>query len=198
MNIGWAVAHNFKSTDTLSIDEIKNIGPTWGGVSTWKDCQTDNVVSNDFEESWQLLNRKFNLDCNFWINQQFYGRLESPGDINIFNFESFLELDHSEDIIILDLAANKYDLVLAIGYNLSLTPLQSNNSDDKTDPRIRIAKHKNQNYLQLIVKTIKKYPNAQFVFIDVDKELDTALPNCTYDSIDSVAFLQQIITEETQ
>jgi hypothetical protein len=107
----------------------------------------------------------------------------------IFNFKSFLELDHSEDIIILDLAANKYDLVLAIGYNLSLTPLQSNNAGDKTNPEIRIAKHKNQNYLQLIVKTIKKYPNAQFVFIDVDKELDTALPNCTYDSIDNVLLL---------
>jgi hypothetical protein len=156
MNVSWVATHNFNATDLLTADTLKESGPVWAPYNVWAQLWHDNVVSNDFNIARQLLRNKFNRNCNLWINDDFYVKLERPEGINTFEWQVSAEIENTEELICLQMAATRYDIIICVGWDLHSTAGYQPNT---------LEKHLRTNYLNYITAVVKQ-ADAQFVFVD--------------------------------
>lgn len=156
MNVCWVLSSQFKPTDLLTADTLKDAGPIWGPYSQWSQVWHDNVVTDDFDVARQLLRNNFNSQCNLWINDDFYIKLSRPERVNTYDWQVSVEIPNKEEVIGLQMAATRYDIILAVGFDLHSTA--------KYQPKT-IEKHLRQNYLNYVTAIVKQ-AESQFVFID--------------------------------
>jgi len=179
MNISWVLANGLIPDPEMDLQKLKEIGPFWGGWQTWRSCETDNVICNEFDRAQSLLTRKFNEGCNFYIPNSIYQTLNRPAGVKLYVGTTELDLENKEEIIAMHLAASQSNIVLLLGFDWQPKP---KNPD-------RLLEHQAQNYRTLIKHAINENQQTQWVLIDhgnavADEFKD--LPNLTQDTLTSV------------
>lgn len=155
MDICWVATHNFNPTD-ITVDQLKESGPIWAPYSVWGQLWHDNVITDDFDVARQLLRNKFERNCNLWMNDDFYIKLERPQGINTFEWKVSAEIEHTEELVCLQMAATRYDIILCLGWDLHSTAGYEPNT---------LEKHLRTNYLNYITAIVKS-SESQFVFVN--------------------------------
>lgn len=156
MNVCWALTKDFKPSDLLTADTLKEAGPVWGPYSVWSQVWHDNVITDDFDVARQLLRNNFNRHCNLWMNDNFYTKLNRPTGINTFEWQVSVDIENTEELVGMQLASTRYDIILAVGWDLHSTAGYEPNT---------LEKHLRQNYLNYLTAIVKS-AECQFVFID--------------------------------
>ncbi|CAB4138207.1 hypothetical protein UFOVP328_400 [uncultured Caudovirales phage] len=179
MNISWVLSNGLIPDPELDLQQLKDIGPFWGGWQTWRSCGTDNVICNDFDRAQSLIARKFNEGCNFYIPNNIYQSLDHPSRVKLYDGTTNLDLDNKEEIIAMHLAASQSDIVLLLGFDWQ----------PKTKQADRLQEHLAQNYRNLIRQVMSENSLVQWVLIDHKSKLMLEiqdLPNLTQDTLKSV------------
>ena len=175
MRISWVIAGDYQLDPTVSVEQMKNIGPMWGSWRTWRGCGTDNVICHEQKKARELLDRAFQAVCNFYIPRSLYESLSRPVGIRLYDGDFNQELDGIEDIVAMHLASADSDIVLMLGFGWSLPQ----NVED------RFERHKITNRHGLKRSAIAGRDQIQWVAIDcidLDKSYQN-LPNLTCDSL---------------
>jgi len=163
----------------LSMDQIKNIGPTWGSWKTWKTCGTDNVICHDLGKARELYQRAIQAVCNLYLPEKFFSQMSRPINVQFYQGDFLQEVRDLEDIIALHLVADRSDLVLLFGFNAANPGMISD----------RFEKHCVTNRLGLLRQVMVGNPDVQWVLVDHDRTLDQAfesITNLTCDTADNV------------
>lgn len=179
MRINWIFDESYNIDPTFNVDQIKNIGPTWGSWRTWRSCSTDNVVCHDRAKAQTLLERAFQAVCNFHIPKKYYADLGRPIGVKLYEGDFDYDIMTPENIIALHLAQKQSDIMLVVGFDLG--PIVW--PEDKYD--IKLLKDYHGMLRSLIVSDM----NVQWVLVDHAAELDKAyknLPNLTCDKFENV------------
>ena len=156
MNISWVLSDSIALDPTLDLAPLKNIGSFWGSWTTWRSCQTDNVICNDSVKANDLINRNFQQVCNFYIPNVLFQQLGRPEGVKLYEGTFEHDLDHKEDIIAMHLAAGLNDIVLLLGFNLA----EREPSSDK------LIEHRIRNYLGLFRQVVSSNKEVQWVLVD--------------------------------
>ena len=176
MKVSWAIADNFSD---LAVDpeKLANIGSTWGSWRTWRAWNTDNVICCDLKKTQDLIKRAFQSVCNLYIKNKHFVDAGRPLGVNLFEGEYLVEFDHQEEVVVLHLLATSNDIVLLLGYNVSI--------DSEAD---NYEKHKTTNYVNALYSAFKMHNTTQWVFLDIENlpERFESLPNVTCDSYENV------------
>jgi hypothetical protein len=178
MKIAWVTASGYQFDPSVSLEQIKSVGPIWGSWQTWRGCNTDNVICNNQRKSRELLDRAFQAVCNFYVPRSLYEPLARPVGVKFYDGEFSSEVDDIEDIISLHLAASQSDIVLMLGFTWTLPK----------DIEDRLERHKLANRHGLMRGAIDGMPNVQWVAVDsgeMDKSYQS-LSNLTSDSLPNV------------
>lgn len=178
MRTNWVIATGHQFDPTVNVEVLKQIGPIWGSWATWRGCATDNVICHNKAKSKELLKRKFQNGCNFYIPENHYQELNRPDSVKLYNGAFAEQVNYIDDIISLHLATTVSDLVLLVGFNLP----KIEDSGDKFEL------HKIKNYYGLIHSLIVS-SSAQFVLLDHNGPLDKSyqdLTNLTCDTMENV------------
>lgn len=179
MNINWVLADSTAFGPEIDIDQLKQIGSFWGGWRTWRGCETDNVICNDHDKASDLLKRKFQTECNFYIPSSTYQSLNRPPQVRLYEGAFVHDVDHRDEIVAMHLAAATSDIVLLLGFNFSEPVI---NSDKLLEVRAR-------NYRGLIKQAIVDNSHVQWVLVDhpnpIMKEL-SKLENLSTDTMETV------------
>lgn len=179
MNINWVLADSTTLSPEVDIKQLKNIGSLWGGWRTWRDCQTDNVVCNNMVKADELLKRRFQDLCNFYIPNSIYQTLNRPNNIKLYEGSFVHDVDHQEEIVSMHLAAGSSDIVLLLGFDWAEPSI---NSD-------KLLEHRARNYRGMTRRAIADNSHVQWVLVDhpgpIMKDL-VDLPNLSTDTMDNV------------
>jgi hypothetical protein len=171
MNINWVIANNAVLDPTIKIETLKNVGSFWGGWQTFRGFATDNVICYDNAKALDLINKGFNLMCNFYVNQSAFTDTPPP-NIKIFGGSFEHDVDSRDEIVALHLCNATADIGLLYGFDWSSDGL------DKQGPH----------YRGLIVELIKS-SDVQWVLVDHTYSLDSnlsILENITQDSLTNI------------
>jgi hypothetical protein len=179
MKISWIFSENVKLDPMVDLARIKEIGPIWGSWTTWRACQTDNVICNDIKKATELIKRAFHSVCNFYIPSACYQTLDRPPAVKIYEGEFKHEVDNQEEIVAMHLAAMDSEIVLLLGFDFSAR-------DPLAD---KLLEHRVRNYEGLTKQAMAANPQVQWVVIDHPGEFRkdlSELDNLTQDSLDNV------------
>ena len=179
MNISWVVSEHYQFDPTIDVDTVKHIGPIWGSWRTWRGCGTDNVICHHKNKAKELIARKFQEGCNFYVPEENFQELNRPTRVKMYGGNYDQEADQMEDIIALHLCAPTSDILLLMGFDLS--PI--------VDPGDRFKLHKIKNYHGMLRSMIATSPDKQFVLVDHPPKLDKGyqdLANLTCDTLENV------------
>lgn len=171
MNISWVIAEGYQFDPTVNVDTVKDIGPIWGSWATWRGCGTDNVICNNKPKAIGLIDRKFNEGCNFYVPDTLYQELNNTNRVLRYSGSFHHDMEHTDDIVALNLASINSDIVLMLGFDL--TPMHPNK----------------QHYYGYTLSAIKRDLNIQWVLVDHPTDLDKNfqdLANLTCDSLGNV------------
>jgi hypothetical protein len=183
MKINWVLSNSAVFSPDVDIEQLKTVGPFWGGWQTWRSCSTDNVVCHDMSRAEGLIRRQFQQDCNFFIPNKIYQSLNRPQGVRLYDGDFVdLEVDNREDIVAMHLAASQCDIVLLVGFDLG--PVEKTGD--------RLLDHRAINYVNLFRFAVTGNPATQWVLLDhadkLDKNLDN-LSNLTQDTLTNSARL---------
>jgi hypothetical protein len=179
MKISWVLSDSATLDPTQDIDQLKSIGAFWGSWRTWRAYQTDNVICHDQAKSVELIKRRFETYCNFFIPETVYNSLDRPQNVKIYAGEFVHDIDRQEEIVALHLAATTSDIVLLLGYDLTKLQL---------DPD-KLTANRQQNYRNLVRQALSDYNNVQWVLVDHAGDLDPilkSLGNLTTDTMSTI------------
>lgn len=178
MNVSWVLSESVLLDPTQDLEPLKNIGAFWGSWSTWRSCQTDNVICNDPIRAGDLIKRNFQQTCNFYIPNAVFQQLGRPEGVRVYEGTFEHDLDHKEDIVALHLVVGTSDIVLLLGFDLT----------DRAPHPDRLEEHRRQNYRGLIRQAIKDNDGIQWVLVDHPGEIgkDMRLDNLTADTMSNV------------
>lgn len=176
MKISWVFDESTWIDHNVRIEDLKNIGSFWGSWKTWRNCQTDNVICSDLSEARNLLNRKFNQACNFYIPDEFYVDLNRPENVRLFGGKFNFEIQSPDDIIAMHLASSQSDIVLLLGFDW----IPKEKSVDK------LQEHREKNYRNAVADAIKTTPEVQWVLIDHPETLMSEVSNLENLTIDTL------------
>src|SRR6056300_1168194 len=140
---------------------MKELCTVWGSHSSWRKCLTDNCVVEDFSEARRLVDRDFNLKTNLWTHEENYDDLGRPEALSLHKITIDKTLQDKDDLVALALAGARYDLVMCIGFDISL-------HIEITD-KLELREHKR--YLSAIANIVRGFSQTQFVFIDLPADL---------------------------
>jgi hypothetical protein len=165
MNISWVLSDSVSLDPTQDINELKRIGAFWGSWRIWRACQTDNVICHDQAKASELIKRKFQTYCNFYIPESVYNSLERPQGVKLYAGDFVHDVDRQEEIVSLHLAATTSDIVLLLGFDLTkLKP-----GSDK------LQANRAQHHRNLIQQAFSDYAQIQWVIVDHPQNLDPNL-----------------------
>jgi hypothetical protein len=168
VKISWVVAADYSLDPTVSVEQIKSVGPVWGSWRTWRSCGTDNVICHEQQKGRELLDRAFQAVCNFYIPRNLYEPLARPVGVRLYDGDFDRELDNIEDIVALHLAGTSSDIVLLVGFDWTLP-------EDISD---RFERHKITNRHGLMRGAVSNMPKTQWVAIDCT-DMDRSYQNLT-------------------
>lgn len=179
MRINWVFSAKFYPGPEIDLEGLRGIGPSWGSDRSWRACETDNVICDDFGRGRELLNRQFQNRCNFYIPRRHFQSFGRPEKVKVYDGEFTEEVTDIEDIVAMHLAASQSDLLLLAGFDLSSIP----------DDLDRMERHRAWNRIGLIRSIIAADPDIQWVAVDHANKLDKRyndLPNLTRDTMENV------------
>lgn len=165
-------------SDPDQTNRMKHIASTWGSWQTWKSWQTDNVICCDFNTAKDLLKRKWQTQCNLYINQNDYNSLGRPAGVKLFSGEFESDFAKKEQIISMMLTGSMHDIVFLIGFDLSDQVYQ--------DEYEKFLRH---NYQTAVKRALISYPATQWILVDSEKPIGKRfqdLSNLTSDKIENV------------
>lgn len=177
LNISWVIAEGYQFDPTINVDTIKDIGPIWGSWTTWRGCGTDNVICNNKPKAIGLIDRKFNEGCNFYVPDALYQELDNPTRVLRYGGSFHHDMEHTDDIVALNLASINSDIVLMLGFDL--TPIPT----------------KKQHYYGYTLSAIKRDPNIQWVLVDHPADLDNNFQDLTNLTCDNLGNVLQLLTQ---
>ena len=157
MEIAWVLSSTYKNEGILTADVMKEHGPIWAPYSVWGQAGQDNVITDEFNVARQLMNTNFHTSCNLWFNDDFWVKLGRPTDISTYDWKVSVEIPNKEEIIALQMASTRYDIICAVGFDL--------HGVDAYKPK-SMEKHLRQNYVNYMTAIVKMADETQFVFID--------------------------------
>ena len=160
MEVAWALPQGYTPSEGLSADSMKEIAPIWAPYDVWHQVWHDNVVSNDYNVVKNLLAHGFEKQCNLWTNDDFYVKLDRPDTVNTYTWSVSVEIERKEELLALQLASTRYDIILCVGWDLHSTQGYEAGT---------IEKHLRQNYLNYLTAIVKQ-SETQIVFIDPEGE----------------------------
>jgi len=179
MKINWVLADTTVIDPTIDVDQLKGIGPIWGGWKTWRSYSTDNVVCYDIGQARNLVNNSFHTRCNLHIPASSYQELNRPAGVKLYQGEFNQLIDHPDDIVSMHLASGSSDIVLLLGFDLT----------QKTDISDKLQGHKWHNYKQYFRQIVVDSDSVQWVLLDqqgdIDKDLEK-IPNLQFDTLDNI------------
>ena len=182
MNISWVIADGAELDPTQNIDALKKLGPIWGSWRTWRAYQTDNVICHVQAKADELIKRKFQERCNFYVSDSVNVLLGRPPGVRLYAGDFVHDVIRQEEIVALHLAATTSDIVLLLGWDLTkLKP----NSD-------KLESNQAQHHRNLFHQAIKDYGQTQWVVVDHAEPLAPsllALENLVTDTMDTVLAL---------
>jgi hypothetical protein len=184
MNITWVIADDVLLDPDFDIQQLKNIGSTWGSWRTWRTFGTDNVICHDIAKSRELLQRSLHTRCNLYIPEMHFQPLDRPNGIRLYGGNFLHEVEKQEEIVAMHLTSTQFDIVLLLGFDFSTL---AKNTD-------RLASHRAFNYQNLCLQTIIDNPTVQWVCVDHHNKLDKKfldLDNLTLDSLEQVLKLTE-------
>ena len=157
MEIAWCLSESYNNESTLTADVMKQHGPIWAPYSVWSQVSQDNVITDDFNTARQLVSTDFHQTCNLWFNDKFWVKLNRPTDVSTYDWNVSVEIPNKEEIITLQMASTRYDIICAVGFDL--------HGVDQYKPK-SMEKHLRQNYVNYLTAIVKMAEDTQFVFID--------------------------------
>lgn len=167
MNINFVLSNTASIDPTIDIKSLKELGSLWGGWRTWRSCQTDNVICHDLAKAKELLDRRFQDICNFYIPNSSYIALERPQGVKLYEGSFAHDLDNHEDIVAMHLAASTSDVVLLLGFDFT-EPIRL---EDK------LSEHRANNYRNLVRQAMISNDKVQWVVLDHPAEFRKDLQN---------------------
>jgi hypothetical protein len=179
MKISWVLANDTIIDPAVDIEQLRNIGPLWGGWKTWRSYSTDNVVCYTESDARSLIAKNFHARCNLHIPSAIYSNLDRPAGVKLYQGEFHETVDNPDEIVAMHLAASTSDIVLLLGFNLCPRNLDND----------RLAKHKWHNYIQYFLNIIKTNPEKQWVVVDHEPEIEKelkSLPNLQFDKLSTI------------
>lgn len=179
MKITWVISDSMVADPLLDTAQLKNIGSIWGSWRTWRSFSTDNVICHEIKKAQELVKRNFQSLCNFYISNSIYTALDKPIGVKVYEGDFVHDVDQREDIIAMHLAATVSDIVLLIGFDLSLPGADAD----------KITLHKKRNYRSLFKQVIKDNNRVQWVMIGPSLAgVDDfgQINNLTYDSLENI------------
>lgn len=179
MRVNVVYAATTPALDAGVKERIKKIGPAWGSWKTWTACQTDNVICHDLAKARELCHRAIQAVCNFYLPEKFFQPLNRPQGVQFYQGDFQQEAHDLEDVIALHLVADRSDLVLLFGFDLS-TPVQSSD---------RMENHRITNRMGLLRQILASTADVQWVLVDPVGEIDSAfgsISNLTCDTLHNV------------
>jgi hypothetical protein len=182
MKINWVVADSAVIPPDVDISVLKDIAAIWGSWRTWRGCGTDNVICNEAGQARDLLKRRMNKMCNMYVPAAIYAELDRPQAVKIYQGQFTFEIDHKEELIAMQLAADHSDMVLLLGFDWTQKPISTD----------RLAAHRSLNYQRFVKDAISSNPSTQWVLIDHPGEVFNDLAqfeNLTYSSMEEVVEL---------
>lgn len=182
MEICWVVQKDYDPELGIGAEKMKELCTVWGAHSSWRQCQTDNCVVEDFSEARRLVDRDFNLKTNLWTHEENYDDLGRPEALSLHKITIDKTLQDKDDLVALALAGARYDLVMCIGFDISF-------HEEITD---KLELHEHNRYLSAIANIVRGFDQTQFVFIDLPADPAknfNDLPNFTCDNIQNVLTL---------
>jgi hypothetical protein len=189
MRVNWVVTADYDPGLGTDLKPLHDIGPFWGSWQSWRACGTDNVICYEMSRCQELLKRRFQDQCNFYMPRKHFQSLGRPSGVSLYEGDYQEYVLGIEDIVSLHLAAPSSDLILMLGWDLSLPPPMED----------RFEAHRLRNRLGLIRRVMVDYPDVQWVIIDAVKTPDksyTDLPNVTCDNMNNVLSLLSSSTGE--
>jgi hypothetical protein len=182
VEICWVVQKDYDPKSDIGAEKMKELCTVWGSYKSWRQCQTDNCVVEDFSEARRLVDRDFNLKTNLWTHEENYDDLGRPEALSLHKITIDKTLQDKDDLVALALAGARYDLVMCIGFDISF-------HKDITD---KLELHEHKRYLSAIANIVRGFDQTQFVFIDLPNdpaENFDGLENITCDNIQNVLTL---------
>jgi len=156
MNISWVIADSAELDPTQNIDTLKKLGPIWGSWRTWRAYQTDNVVCHNQAKADELVRRKFQERCNFYIPDSVNMSLGRPAGVRLYAGDFVHDVIRQEEIVAVHLAATTSDIVLLLGWDLT----------DLKPGLDRLESIQLQHHRNLLHQAIKDYDQTQWVVVD--------------------------------
>ena len=174
--ISWALADTTVFDLAENLDDLKRLGPFWGSWRIWRSCQVDNVICHDQSKTDELIRRKFQTRCNFYIPDSVYVGLERPEGVRVYAGEFVHDVIGQEEIVALHLSATTSDIVLLYGWDFTkLIP-----DDDKLKFNQKLH-HRN-----MVRQALANYNQVTWVIIDHKEELDPNIANIENVVIDNL------------
>jgi len=179
MNVCWVLSEDIPS-DLIDPQIIKDSGESWGSWKIAKTYSPDNCICSKTTEASPLVQYGFQNTCRLYITQDSFKAIGNPPNVKLFggHFKN-TSISNKDDIIAMNLAVPKFDIVLLAGFDFS--PLL--NTDDKTS---RVSR---EEYYFNVREIIKANDTTQFVLVDYKGELASwvsELDNFTLDTVESV------------
>lgn len=177
MHVSWVLSDSVELSPTQDIVQLKEIGSLWGSFRTWRSCQTDNVICHEAGRARDLIKTGFEKHCNFYVPAVVYNELKEPSAVKAYGGDFEVDLDNSEEIIAMHLAASQSDIVLLLGFNWIDAPANT------------VLSQRRINYYGFVEATIGSDRDKQWVLVDhaapVRKSL-VQFNNLTTDTLDNV------------
>ena len=182
MEYCWLAQKDYDPDTTIGTDKMKDVASIWGSWKSHRQCQTDNCVVDDFKDANSLIKRNFNFETNLWTHEENFVNLGRPDALSLHKIGIDNDLQDRDDLVAMALAGARYDLVIAVGFDLSY--------NTKLTDKLEINNHKR--YLSAVANIIKGFSTTQFVFIDLPLEATqnfSKLENFTCDNMQNVLTL---------
>lgn len=182
MEYCWLVQNSYDPESTISVDKMKEIASVWGSWESHRLCQNDNCIADDLKDASKLIKRGFNLETNLWTHENNFIGLERADALSLHKIGIDADLQDRDDLVAMALAGARYELVIALGFDLSYN----------TKLTAPLELHEHKRYLSAVANIVKGFPTTQFVFIDLPNDhtqIFSNLENFTCDNIQNVLTL---------
>jgi hypothetical protein len=185
MEVCWLVQKDYDPETTVSVDRMKDVASIWGSWQSHRQCQTDNCIVDDFKDANSLIKRNFNFETNLWTHQDNFVSLGRPEALSLHKIGIDKDLQDRDDLVAMALTGARYDLVIALGFDLSYNTALTD----------ALEIHEHKRYLSAVANIIKGFPTTQFVFIDLPAEATENFSKLENFSCDNIQNVLELVSE---
>ena len=177
--ITWVLADSTVFDPGENLDDLKRLGAFWGSWRIWRSCQVDNVVCHDQSKANELIKRKFQSRCNFYVPDLVYVGLGRPEAVKVYAGEFVHDVIRQEEIVALHLSASTNDIVLLFGWDLTELKLEND----------KLLANQQLHHRNMVRQALINYNQTTWVVVDHPEPLDpniARLENVVTDSLATV------------